>query len=120
MYPHERSLVKKLADKPFVLLGVNSDVDRKDLKKVLEKEKITWRSFWDGGSTGGPIATRWAVEGWPTLFVIDHKGVIRQRYVGSPGEDVLDNVLADLLKEAEGGTAKQPAGEAGTKKKPSR
>ena len=25
MYPHERSLVKKLAEKPFALLGVNSD-----------------------------------------------------------------------------------------------
>ena len=25
MYPHERSLVKTLEDKPFALLGVNSD-----------------------------------------------------------------------------------------------
>jgi hypothetical protein len=107
MYRHERSLVKRLADKPFVLLGVNSDADPKALKKVLEKEKITWRSFWDGGSTSGLIATRWAVEGWPTLYVIDHKGVIRKKYVGSPGNDVLDSVLDDIIKEAEGGTTKR-------------
>src|SRR5262245_47152775 len=100
MYEHERSLVKKLADKPFVLLGVNSDADRKELKKVLAKEKITWRSFWDGGSTSGPIATRWAVEAWPTLYVIDHKGVIRQKYLGSPGDEVLDGVLDAIIKEA--------------------
>ena len=25
MYPHERSLVKRLANQPFVLIGVNSD-----------------------------------------------------------------------------------------------
>jgi hypothetical protein len=28
MIPHERSLVERLKDKPFALLGVNSDVDK--------------------------------------------------------------------------------------------
>ena len=46
MYPHERSLVKKYADKSFVIIGVNSDKDRDKLKDVLKKEEITWRSFW--------------------------------------------------------------------------
>ena len=73
MYPHERSLVKRLEGKPFALLGVNSD-PKERLKQVLVKEKITWRSWWDGGSTGGPIATKWAVEGWPTIYVLDAKG----------------------------------------------
>ena len=102
MYPHERSLVSRLANKPFVLLGVNSDVDRADLKKAMEKEKISWRSFWNGGSTDGPISSRWSIRGWPTLFLIDHKGVLRAKYVGSPGEKVLDEKLDALVKEAEG------------------
>ena len=38
MYPHERSLVKRLKDKPFVLVGVNSDADGDELKRVLIKE----------------------------------------------------------------------------------
>jgi hypothetical protein len=100
MYPHERSLVKKLADKPFALLGVNSDPDKAELKKAMQKENITWRSFWDV-NTSGPIATRWAVQGWPTLYVIDAKGVIRHKHVGSPGDKVLDDEIEKLLKEAE-------------------
>ena len=32
MYPHERSLVKKMEGKPFVLLGVNSDGTRTSSK----------------------------------------------------------------------------------------
>ena len=36
MYPHERSLVKQLADKPFALIGVNSD---SDLEKIRETVK---------------------------------------------------------------------------------
>jgi hypothetical protein len=45
--------VKKHAGRPFTILGVNCDRDRGELKKMLEKERITWRSFWDGDG-GGP------------------------------------------------------------------
>src|SRR5262245_29694742 len=99
MYPHERSLVKRLADKPFALIGVDSDRNREELKKRMEKENITWRSFWNGGSTQGPISTKWNVHGWPTLYVLDHKGVIRNKYLGSPGDVVMDKVIDGLLKE---------------------
>jgi hypothetical protein len=103
MFPHERSLVKRLADKPFALVGVNSDRDLKELKPVLEKEQITWRSFWNGPQgTGGPISTEWNVHGWPTLYVIDHKGVIRHKWVGSPGNEKMDEAIDKLVKEAEG------------------
>jgi hypothetical protein len=108
MYPHERSLVKQLESKPFALIGINSDQDREALKKTMEKEQITWRSFWDGGSTGGPIASKWNVQGWPTLYVVDAKGTIRHKYVGSPGDKVLDEAIESLVKEAEAGAAEKP------------
>ena len=84
MYPHERSLVKRLEGQPFALIGVNSDRDREALKAVLAKEQITWRSFWNGGSTSGPISKAWSVSSWPTIYVIDQKGVIRYRNVRGP------------------------------------
>ena len=104
MYPHERSLVKRLEGKPFVLLGVNSDQDRAELKKVLVKEKITWRSFWNGPQS--KISNEWVVEGWPTLFVIDAKGVIRHRHVGNPGDKTLDEEIDKLVAEVEKPAAK--------------
>ena len=103
MYPHERSLVKKMADKPFVILGVNSDTDRDEIKKVMEKEEITWRSFWNGGGTDGPISTKWNVRGWPTLYVLDAKGVIRYKSVGA-NEKALDEMIEKLLTETDAGT----------------
>ncbi|MHB8520805.1 MAG: peroxiredoxin family protein [Limisphaerales bacterium] len=99
MYPHERSLVKRLQDKPFVLLGVNSD-PKDHLKQTIKKEQMTWRSWWDGGSSGGPIASQWGVHGWPTLYLIDRQGMIRSEFVGSPGDETLDQSIDDLLKEA--------------------
>lgn len=95
MYPHERSLVKRLAGKRFALLGINSD-PREKLKLVLKKEQMTWRSWWDGGDTSGPIATRWNVHGWPTTYVLDAKGVIRYKNVR---EEAMDQAVDALLKE---------------------
>jgi|SRR5262245_64935956 len=100
MYPHERSLVKRLESKPFALLGVNSDRDRSQLKRDMKANQITWRSFWDGGSTSGPIARKWGIEGWPTLYLIDHKGVIREKWLGAPPEQTLSQKIDDLLAEA--------------------
>jgi len=103
MYPHERSLVKRLEGKPFALIGVNSDRDKEELKKVLEKENITWRSFWNGGSTNGPISNAYRVRGWPTIYVLDAQGVIRYRDVRG---EAMDRAVDELLKEME--TKKSP------------
>ena len=94
MYPHERSLVNRLRGKPFALLGINSDPKAR-LKQVLAKENITWPSFFDGG-TDGPIAKKWNVQGWPTIYVIDHKGVIRFK---DKREKALDEAVDALLAE---------------------
>ena len=45
MIPHERSLVKRLEGKSFVLPGVNSDSDPQQLQKDLKENQVTWRSF---------------------------------------------------------------------------
>ena len=103
MYPHERSLVKRLADKPFALVGVNSDVDRDAIKQTVEKESITWPSWWNGGGTDGGIAKRWNVHGWPTIYVLDHKGVIRFK---NTREKELDAAVDSLLAEMEAETRK--------------
>jgi Thioredoxin-like len=100
MYPHERSLVEKHKDAPFAIVGVNSDSDREKLKPTLEKERITWRSFWNGEKgTSGPISTAWNVKGWPTLYVIDAKGLIVYKSVGA-NEQAIDAAIEQALADA--------------------
>ena len=85
MYPHERSLVNRMKDRPFALLGVNSDINREKTREVCKTKELTWRSFWNGPmGTRGPISTAWNVSGWPTIYVLDHKGTIR--FKGVRGE----------------------------------
>ena len=104
-HPQQRSVAKKFAGRPLALLDVNSDVDLENRKKVNAKDQITWRAVqWtDAEGAPGPIATRWGIHEWPTLFLIDHQGIIRHKYVGSPGEEVLARELEKLVREAEAG-----------------
>ncbi len=101
MYPHERSLVKRLANEPFALIGVNSDPDLEKLHQRLEIENITWRSFWNGPKgTRGPISTRWGVNSWPTIYVLDHEGRIRFKNVrGSALDKAIDQLLAEMKEQ---------------------
>lgn len=101
MYPHERSLVKKLTGKPFVLLGINSDEDRAELKQTLLDEEITWRSWWDQ-SIKGPIHTKWQIELRPAIHLLDAKGVIRYKEIDPSKVDrAIDELLAELAAEGE-------------------
>jgi hypothetical protein len=63
----------------------------------MDKEKLNWRSFADDGR----ITSKWNLHGTPTLYVLDHKGVIRHKWVGSPGENGLLAALQELIKETE-------------------
>ena len=99
MLPHEKELVERLKDKPFALLGINSDGEVGQVKKILADRGITWRQAIDE-STSGPWATKWNVHGWPTIYVLDAKGVIRYRDVR--GEE-MEKAIEQLLEEAGAG-----------------
>jgi thiol-disulfide isomerase/thioredoxin len=97
--PHERELVTKFKGRPFALIGVNGDEDKDKANKTVTKHEINWRSFWNGKEgPGGPISRDWNVRGWPTVYVIDAKGVIRHKYLHGKR---LDGPLEELVAEAE-------------------
>lgn len=95
MLPHEKEMVKRLKNKPFALLGINSDGDRSVVQKILKEQGITWRQAIDG-STSGPLAQQFNVRGWPTIYILDKKGVIRYRDLR---DQEMENAVMKLLAE---------------------
>jgi RNA polymerase sigma factor (sigma-70 family) len=95
--PHERKLVERLKDAPFAIVGVNQDRYDDDFRARLAKEKITWRSFRNRVAGKRAISEAWGVTGWPTVYLIDHKGVIRGRWVGMPDAKELDGGIDRLI-----------------------
>jgi hypothetical protein len=79
----------------------------------VEKEKLTWRSFVNGEE----IVAKWNLPGTPTFYVIDHHGVIRHKWVGSPsGYDLsgmpdakaIASALEQLIRQAEKDARRKP------------
>ena len=99
MLPHEREMVKRLADQPFTLLGINSDSSRSALKKILEDEKITWPNIYGGPTSDNAIAKRWNVWGWPTIYILDHEGIIRHRGLR---DKAMEEAVVELIKKIPG------------------
>jgi hypothetical protein len=95
--------VQKLTDKPFALLGVNLNrFTAEELKKATDEEQLNWRSFADPGE----INAKWNAQP-QTFYVIDSKGIIANKWVGSPSATVLEAALEKLIQQAEGkGTPK--------------
>lgn len=69
----------------------------KELKKIMQDENLTWRTFADDGK----IIGTWGAS-TPQYFILDHKGVIRYKWTsGNPREAAIDAALDELLAEAE-------------------
>ena len=74
------------------------------LKEIMDKEKLNWRSF----VIHDAINAQWNQPGTPMYYVIDHEGVIRHKWFGSPGEKAIDRALDKLIGEAEADRKKAP------------
>jgi hypothetical protein len=99
MYPHERSLVKELKDSPFALIGVNSDSPLEKIRKIVKEKNLSWRSFQNTPKDATrSISEAWAVQGWPTLVVLDAEMRIRHR---SHDGDQAIALVRQLVKELE-------------------
>ncbi len=98
MIPDEVKMVEKLRDKPFALIGINSDdEDRAVLKKMFIENSITWRNVMEG-STDGVITEKWNVHSWPTIYVLDASGTIRYKDITGKA---LRRAVEELLYEIE-------------------
>jgi|SRR5688572_6873243 len=98
-YPYQRLMLELYKDKPFALVGVNSDDKLEVARKGKIDSRLPYRTWWDGHAeknTEGPIAKAWGVTGWPTMYVLDKSGVIR--FAGLRHEDLL-KAVSQLMAE---------------------
>ncbi|MCA8952843.1 MAG: redoxin domain-containing protein [Planctomycetes bacterium] len=83
-------------DKPFALVGVNSDQTVERAKKAIEENDLNWRSFQNRPKDAErAISDDWAVRGWPTVVVLDPE--MKIRYRGHDG-DAATKVARGLIE----------------------
>jgi thiol-disulfide isomerase/thioredoxin len=100
LVPYERELLAQFAGRPLVILGINADEDPATALAAAQKKEMTWRSFRDRSTAGETISEQWAAL-FPTFYVIDHQGVIRQRFCGVLPPELLQETVGPLVSAAE-------------------
>jgi peroxiredoxin len=96
--PHLEALQKKYAGKPVKVVGVNLDVKGKALRSWMKAQKLTFTVVADADQK---VAGSYGVEGIPTLYVLDQKGIVREHGVGfdQDMEKNLGRLIDGLLKK---------------------
>jgi thiol-disulfide isomerase/thioredoxin len=106
--PHERDLVERLKGQPFALLGVDCEENKDTARGVMARERMTWPNWFDGAVGTGPIAKRYHIRGYPSVFILDARGVIRDR-VARDLDAAVDKLLAEMKQPTSGQGASRPA-----------
>jgi thiol-disulfide isomerase/thioredoxin len=94
MIPHERALVEKLQGRPFKLISLSADDRKETLTGFLEQEKMPWTQMWCGAQGG--FVDQYQIPFYPTIYVLDAKGVIRFKNVRN---EAMDHAVETLLQE---------------------
>lgn len=94
MIPHSRELVKRMKDKPFALVSISFDEKKETVTGFLEKNEMPWTHWFNGRD--GMIGKELEIQFFPTIYVVDAKGVIRYKNVR---EKQLDKAVDSLIKE---------------------
>ncbi|HLN33174.1 MAG TPA: TlpA disulfide reductase family protein [Gemmataceae bacterium] len=94
MIPHEREMVGRLKAEPFALVSISADDEKKTLTDFIAKTEMPWNHWWNGSSGG--ILEDWDVQFFPTIYVIDAKGLIRHKNLR--GEE-LEKAVNALIQE---------------------
>jgi cytochrome oxidase Cu insertion factor (SCO1/SenC/PrrC family) len=96
MIPHEREMVKKYEGKPFEFVSISFDDSKETLQKFMKKEPMPWTHWFNGPD--GAFGKDWNIKHFPTIYVIDAKGVIRYKEIRGKK---LDEAVETLVAEAE-------------------
>lgn len=82
--------MKRFENEPFVIVGVNTDDDPDEYREKLEEFGVTWINAWQGM----PICTRFGVQGFPTMAVLDETGRVA---VMDPRGEELEKAVQRVL-----------------------
>jgi thiol-disulfide isomerase/thioredoxin len=92
--PEIEEIAEQFRGKPVVVLGMNTDMDEKDARSVVDKLKLNYPTLKAQG-----LIEKYNVQGFPTLVIVDQKGVIRGWHLGYPTnlQDEVSKTINGLL-----------------------
>jgi peroxiredoxin len=101
MLPRYGEWHERLTTRGLAVVGVHTpelehERDPNRLREFVRKNRIDWAVLIDPEYA---VWNRYGIEAWPTIVLIDRKGVIRSVFVGDSQSRAIEAALAELLAE---------------------
>ena len=95
--PRVKKIYADFHPKGLEIIGVSCDNNAQDLTQFRAKNPdAPWPQLFDPATAGWhPLATQYGVQGIPTMFLIDKKGVLRSVEARANMEDLIPKLLAE-------------------------
>ena len=98
--PHVKKMYAAYHEKGLEILGVSNDMSAEALTKFLsDKPDMPWPQLFDPAAAAkqqwNPITTGFGINGIPTMFLIDKKGVLRSVTARENMDDLIPKLLAE-------------------------
>jgi thiol-disulfide isomerase/thioredoxin len=93
--PELAVLYSKYKDKGFEIFGISIDDVKKDWKKAIQADRISWKQVNATGGWDAPVALEWKLEQIPASFLIDQQGNV---IAIDPGKEDIEIHLKNILR----------------------
>lgn len=94
--PNVKSVYERYNKQGFEIIGVSGDDSRADLERVVKAKGLTWPQLLEGRSGEVPNLRRYGVQHFPSMWLVDKQGIIRD----VTGAVALNDKVAKLVAES--------------------
>ncbi len=92
--PHMVKAYEEYHDKGFEIVGISFDQSKEKLLQFTDKQKMTWRQYFDGLGWGNKIGKAYGIQAIPAMYLLDKDGkVITNNARGGRLEEILGKEL---------------------------
>ena len=94
--PNVKAVYERFNQQGFEIIGVSADESREDLERVVREKSLKWPQHFEGRGNEAPNLRRYGVKHFPTMWLVDKQGVIRD----VTGAVALNDKVARLVGES--------------------
>ncbi|MEP6663535.1 MAG: TlpA disulfide reductase family protein [Verrucomicrobiota bacterium] len=93
--PNVKAAYDKLHPKGFEIVGISFDQDKAALESFVKEKNMPWAQYFDGEGWGNKFGKEFGIQGIPSMWLVDKKGVLRELNARADLEKKIEKYLAE-------------------------
>jgi thiol-disulfide isomerase/thioredoxin len=93
--PHVKATFEKYHSRGLEIVGISFDRDRQILQSVVKESGIPWPQYFEEGQGNNVFGLKFGIRHYPSMWLVDKKGVVRFISAGRDMEKKIEALLAE-------------------------